>query len=460
MSNGSAKAMDLDQPTPQYKPVATYNKHDTKDDISFTKVLSKLQQKKDKKYNTKFTKANKLVQLPRRQPNNPAIPKADNNKDEPERRFTVDLRATYQASADVVRAHEAALQELATYDGSLIVISTKNSNLDSIQHASRFPRNQREFNDFLLVKRDNNQYNSITVFCRIQLNTDLNEIKFKQGFSTWLIKHKVFFQQDLFNTQDIRSVGYLLNVHPGLVHRTSLEIELREQMETALLDKNTLSTLANEGFLLIEEEDAIIPKLEIQSRKTRVRDGDNFLSTTVLEIISTTAETEYLQNLLPLVDLQVITSTGKFAPKGLARMANEEIMRALLVQHESLIRKMTVVPIIGLSRAATEATVRVQTDDDDHEITVKAWFQKHIDTLMICETTRTDTEGLWFLICFRNTPNDRKYQLNTVKDFIDTDVKELFQGYLLAEWPELQHGATNHIPHDVRNQKDLRSSNM
>jgi len=142
-----------------------------------------------------------------------------------------------------------------------------------------FPTNEAKFKQFFLVHpfSKNPAYkNHITIGCILQSSQSLAHLKETElpnsKLLNWLTENKIFVEADTLGHEVTKVIGFLLRVHPRVVHRDALQEKLTLKLQALPIDpKNViaLDSAATEHYQLAMDSgdhvDTYVPPFEIFS---------------------------------------------------------------------------------------------------------------------------------------------------------------------------------------------------
>ena len=113
-----------------------------------------------------------------------------------------------------------------------------------------FPTNEAKFKQFFLVHpySKNPAYkNHITIGCILQSSQSLANLKETKLTSSkllhWLTQHKIFIEADTLGHEVTKVIGFLLRVHPCIVHCDVLQEKLTLKLQALSIDPKKVIAL-------------------------------------------------------------------------------------------------------------------------------------------------------------------------------------------------------------------------
>jgi len=337
----------------------------------------------------------------------------------------------YPATYNLIPKTKTLMMTLADIDHGLAVTSIDGKSTLLINEDT-FPKTEEQFKKFFTYDWEPNGA-KIRLGCTINGNQTLNHLKHATKPSKliqWLRQEKVFLEADTLGIGKTKTVGYLTQIHPRIVNRTST--------------KEKLYDILNETIINPEEAAKLDNSLQEQVNAMQESGDDYSVHCPVFEIFQTTigignsprVETDVIGikcqagKAALLCEFLIQTSTkieqqgqGKFIPAGLANVIGTETMTTIIRNNNQYLKSITTIPINGIPAFALQAEITINDGKPEKE-RVPIKVNDYILSAEWCHGFEpTDREGRYLLITTH-------HQIAEAREWLDENLEKLFVDYL------------------------------
>jgi len=279
-----------------------------------------------------------------------------------------------------------------------------------------FPSKEDKFKQFFLLHETSNNpalKNQLTIGCILRSTWSISEIKnttVDNGtFIDWLDKHCIFLKADHLGHENTKVIGFLLKVHPQIVHHDALKDALISHLQDLTIDPQQVINLdksAEDHYQqAMDSGDHIatyVPPFELFSTIISHTHDNNKVSTRTLGIKCSAVHHKLLRELLsqfftkPTSDFAHI----QFSLSGVVSIIGIEAYRNLIRDNNKHFNNIATVPIVGINNAHLDIFMdtpwchNLETTKTDGRIlivTSKAnvqdacvWIDSNLDPLFTC----------------------------------------------------------------------------
>jgi hypothetical protein len=334
---------------------------------------------------------------------------------------------------NVITWHKNFLQQLSYADSKLIIIP----NDESAQYADLklYPTEktswEKQFSEsFTLVGA---KAQRVTVCHSIKSLQTLFHLKWKTpNLMNFLKNYNITLKADNFMREVTASIGFFIKVHPHGTHRDTL----RDRLEEIIVENVDLNDETFAEFITDEEKEAMncddmeIPRFEIQF--TTVKHGGEIQTATeALDIICSKKKAPLLKEIFCSVDFTEHLKGGRFVPRGLIQMTDEDTFRTQLEIQNDYLAIHAHTFFQGMTRTAAEFKIKVATADPNNDNYSSIWelMESAKGVINVFPTEQTESHGKWSIIHKRD---DELY----IKSLLDDELPAMFS-FLPKDKPEL-----------------------
>jgi len=300
-----------------------------------------------------------------------------------------------------------------------------------------FPSKEDKFKQFFLLHETSNNpalKNQITIGCILRSTRSISEIKnttVDNGtFIDWLDKHRIFLEADHLGHENTKVIGFLLKVHPRIVHRDALKDALISHLQDLTIDPQQVIDLdksaADHYQQAMDSGDHIatyVPPFELFSTVISHTHDSNKVSTQTLGIKCSAVHHKLLRELLsqfftkPTSDLAHI----QFSLSGVVSIIGIEAYRNLIRDNNKHFNNIATVPVVGITNAHLDIDISIaDPTNPNRRMTLREIF---MDTPWCHNLETTKTDGRILIVTSKANVQD-------ARAWIDSNLDPLFTRFL------------------------------
>ncbi len=317
----------------------------------------------------------------------------------------------------------------------------------AVYHPSNndFPSNEAKFKQFFLLHdRSHNPAlkNQLTIGCILRSSLSIPELKNATvdtlTLLDWLTNHRVFIEADNLGHDNTKVVGFLLKVHPRIVHRDALKETLLTHLQhlpiypQKVIDIDKSATDHYQHAMDSGDHIATyVPPFELFSTVISNTQDKNTVYTRTLGIKCTALHHALMRELLSLLFTKPPAELAhiQFSLSGIVSIIGIEAYRNLIRDNNKYFDNIATIPIIGVTNDHLDTAIHVADPTNPHRrMTLREII---LDTPWCHNVETTKTEGRILLVT-------TKVNLQDARAWVDSSFEPLYTRYLPKNprfWP-------------------------
>ncbi len=300
-----------------------------------------------------------------------------------------------------------------------------------------FPSKEDKFKQFFLLhQRSNNPAlkNQLTIGCILRSNQSISELKnatVDNGtLLNWLNNHRIFIKADNLGHENTKVVGFLLKVHPRIVHRDALKETLVSNLQNLAIDPQTVIDLdksATEHHQhAMDSGDHIatyVPPFELFSTVISHTQDNKTVSTRTLGIKCSANHHTLMRELLSQLFTKPTTEIAhiQFSLSGVISLIGIDAYRNLIRANNKHFDNIATVPIVGITNDHLDIDIHIADPvNPNRRMTLREIL---MDTPWCHSIETTKTDGRILIVTTKANVQD-------ARAWVDISLEPLFTRYL------------------------------
>jgi len=344
-------------------------------------------------------------------------------------------KSTSKATYNPIPKTKTLMMTLAEIDHGLAVTSIDGKSTLTIKEET-FPKTEEQFKKFFTYEWEPNgphKGSRVRLGCTVNGNQTLNQMKHTikpNRLIQWLRQEKVFLEADTLGIGKTKTVGYLMNIHPRIINRTSTKEKLHDTLNATIINPEEVAKLDNTLHDLVSNmnetgDDPIIHCPAFELFQTTIGIGNNpRVETDVLGIKCQAGKAALIREFLIQTSSQIEKQgLGKFIPAGLANVIGTETMTTIIRNNNQYLKSLTTIPINGIPNLTLQTEIIIDDDLPEAE-KVPIKVQDYLLSAEWCHGIEpTDRTGRYLLITTYQ-------QIAEAREWLDENLEKLFIEYL------------------------------
>lgn len=233
-----------------------------------------------------------------------------------------------------------------------------------------FPTNEQEFTKFFNVHAPTShpkRKNQVVIGCKVRSNRTIQDIKKatndKNNMMTWLQNNYVYLESDSLGITKVRTVGYLFNVHPRIIQRSTFKTTLYDALEAIKITNNEVIALDPDAQRYYNENDGdtFVPPFELY--KTTIGHGSSSNKRVVTDTVAIKGNIEHA-NLLQELFIRAhqspnIALPSKFVPAGISATIGAEAYTTMICNNNQYLSNIATIPVVGITETMLNLDIEV-----------------------------------------------------------------------------------------------------
>jgi len=348
-------------------------------------------------------------------------------------------RTTFNLASSV----KNLLLEWIRHDSNIAVQSLTSEELMYPAH-DPFPMKETEFKEYFFVhptlKRPIYR-NKVTVGCHILSTKMISELKKStledHTMMEWLTNNHVYLEVDSLGHETIRTIGYFLNVHPRIMHKTLFKANICNMLEQVKITKEEVLKLdaqaqfyyePDEEELYDEDDDAYndaipyIPPFELFITPVGYGTSTTHVATQTIGIKTNVMHGTLLHELLLwMVTNKMDNPLLKYVLVGMATTIGLEPYKQPICSNNAYLTLIATIPVEGITDKTLELAIIVHYPDKPAvNKTIKEIL---LDNEWCINIELTQMEGKIFILT-------TKSDLDMAHQWIDANLQPIFTKHL------------------------------
>jgi len=300
-----------------------------------------------------------------------------------------------------------------------------------------FPSNEDKFKAFFLLHpRSNNPAlkNQLSIGCVIRSTRSIPDIKGhtidSATFLDWLNINRIFLEADNLGHETTKVIGFLLKVHPRIVHRDALKDTLITHLQHLTIDPKHVITLdktaADHYQQAMDSGDHVatyVPPFELFTTPISHTHERITVSTRTIGIKCNATHYALMRELFSKLFTNPPSEIAymQFSLSGIISIIGMEAYRNLICDNNKHFDNMATIPIVGITNEHLDIDIHVSNPTNPNlRMTLREIL---LDTLWCHHIETTKTDGRLLLVTTRmNVPDTHKW--------IDENLGPLFNRFL------------------------------